>query len=141
MLAGDPGHTWSMASESVAAKEWWGSRRLRYNIGLVVAGILAFICYVIVVFWGISLGAIPDAGAITLLTTVFQGIGYLFMMAVANLCYFLGPWSERFLQPKNPDQYRTVTFRLGFWFSVLLPFTIPGFLTILCLTRPAWWHG
>jgi hypothetical protein len=130
-----------MQSEAVSTKAWWSSRRLRYNIGLVVAGILAFACYVAVVFWGISLGAIPDPGAITLFTTIFQGIGYLFMMALANLCYFLGPWSERVVKPTNPDQYRKITFRLGFWFSVLLPFTIPAFLAVLCLVRPAWWHG
>ena len=40
---------------------WWGRRRKRYNIGLVFAGILAFACYVVVVFWGISIGAINAA--------------------------------------------------------------------------------
>ena len=62
----------------VPAKDWWGKRRVRYNIGLIVAGLLAFACYVAVVFWGISIGALPDPGAITLLTTIFQGIGYCF---------------------------------------------------------------
>lgn len=56
-------------------------------MGLVLAGILAFAGYVAVVFWGISIGAIPDAGAITLITTVGQGIGYLFMMGIANLIH------------------------------------------------------
>jgi hypothetical protein len=63
------------------------------------------------------------------------------MMALANLGYFLGPWSERVLKPKDPDQYRKITFRLGFWFSMLLPFTIPAFLAALCIVLPAWWHG
>ena len=127
--------------QPVSAKEWWGRRRLRYNIGLIVAGLLAFICYVGVVFWGISIGAIPDPGAITLLTTIVQGIGYLFMMAVANVCYLLGPFSERAIKPTDIDRYRRITFGLGFWFSVLLPFSIPTLLASLCLIRPSWWHG
>ena len=127
--------------ERISAKEWWGRRRKRYNLGLVLAGILAFACYVVVVFWGISIDAIPDPGAITLLTTVVQGVGYLFMMGVANLCYNLGPLSERIVQPNDLNKYRETTFRLGFWFSVLLPFAIPAWLTGLCLLRPQWWHG
>jgi hypothetical protein len=53
-------------TQSVPTKQWWASRRVRYNIGLVVAGLLAFACYTAVVLWGISVGAIPDPGAITL---------------------------------------------------------------------------
>jgi len=49
----------------------WGGHRLRYNIGLVVAGFLAFACYVGVVAWGDSIGAIPNA-EINFFTTAFQ---------------------------------------------------------------------
>ena len=126
----------------IPAREWWGRRRLRYNIGLVTAGLSAFACYVAVVLWGISIGAIPDPGAITVLTTLFQGIGYLFMMALANVCYSLGPFSEKLLRPTTDlERYRRITFGLGFWLSVLLPFSIPTFLGLLCLTRPSWWQG
>src|SRR5438876_5450075 len=83
-------------SPPVSAKEWWSRRRGRYNIGLVKAGLLAFVCYVAVVFWGSSIGAIPDAD-INLFTTIFQGVAYLFMMVIANLCYSLGPLSERII--------------------------------------------
>jgi hypothetical protein len=129
-----------MAWGPVSASEWWGRHRLRYNIGLVVAGFLAFACYVGVVAWGDSIGAVPNA-EINLFTTAFQEVGYLFMMAVANICYFLGPLSERIIKPTDLETYRRITFRLGFWFSVLLPFSIPGLLACLCLTRPSWWHG
>src|SRR5580698_11584729 len=105
----------------ISSKDWWGRRRLRYNIGLVVAGLSAFGCYVVVVLWGISIRAIPDLGAITGLTTVFQGMGYLFMMVLANICYCLGPLFEGFVAPADLERYRRITFRLGFWFSVLLP--------------------
>ncbi len=56
------------------AKSWWEQRRLRYKIGLVVAGLLAFVCYVGVVDRGISTGTMPGA-EITLFTTAFQAIG------------------------------------------------------------------
>ena len=78
----------------------------------------------LVVDRGISIGTMPHA-EITLFTTAFQGTGYLFMMAVANVCYFVGPLSESLVKPTNVDLYRRMTFQLGLWFSVLLPFTIP----------------
>jgi hypothetical protein len=119
-------------SPPVSAKEWWSRRRGRYNIGLIKAGLLAFVCYVAVVFWGTSIGAIPDADN-NLFTTIFQGVAYLFMMVLANLCYWLGQLSERIIKPTDVDRYRRITFGLGFWLSVLLPFSIPVLLACLCL--------
>ena len=43
-------------------KRMVGRRRLRYNVALIFAGVLAFTCYVGVVFWGILIRAIPDPG-------------------------------------------------------------------------------
>lgn len=110
------------------AWQWWEQRRLKYNVGLIVSGVLAFVCYVLVVDRGISTGAMPDA-EITLFTTAFQGFGYLFMMGVANVCYLLGYFVEsRWVEQTNANHYRRMAYRLGFWFSVLLPFTIPALL-------------
>ena len=117
-------------------RNWWEQRRRRYNIGLVVAGVLAFVCYVGIVDRGISTGAMPGA-EITLFTTAFQAIGYLSMMAVANLCYFAGPLSESLVNPTNIDRYRRVTYLLGFCFSVLLPFGIPALLAWSYLLHPS----
>ena len=111
------------------ARSWWEQRRLRYNIGLVIAGLLAFACYVGAVDRGISTGAMPGA-EITLFTTGFQAIGYLVMMVVANICYFAGPLSESLVKPTNLDRYRRITYWLGFWFSVLLPFSIPALVLL-----------
>lgn len=111
---------------ALSSSAWWSARRLRYNAGLFVAGILAFIAYAVV---GTLLP--PDAEfEITVFTTLFQGIGYLFMIGVANLCYSLGPWSEQIVEPQDPERYRRICFALGFWFSVLLPFSIPVLLTL-----------
>jgi hypothetical protein len=70
----------------------------------------------------------------------FQGVGYLLMMGVANLCYSLGQVSERLIRPKNAERYRRIVYRLGFWFSVSLPFMVPLLLIILILFFPSWWH-
>jgi hypothetical protein len=114
-----------LTERSHSALVWWEQRRIRYNIGLAVAGLLAFICYVAVVDHGIEIGAMPGA-EITLFTTAFQAMLYLFMMFVANVCYLAGPLSESVVKPNNVDRYRRIMFRLGFGFSVLLPFTIPA---------------
>ncbi|GEP43472.1 hypothetical protein [Brevifollis gellanilyticus] len=107
---------------TASARAWWEARRWRYNKGLVIAGLLAFVGYSIV---GSVFLADDVEFEITVFTTIFQGIGYLFMMVVANVCYFLGPLSERGVDSKDLEQHRQRYYRLGFWFSVLLPFSIP----------------
>lgn len=118
---------------------WWESRRLRYNVGMAAAGVLAFICYAGVCFT--LLPRVLDASEIevSLFTTVFQGVGYLFVMAIANVCYFLGPLSERIVRPGNVQRYRRISYHLGFWFSVSAPFSIPLLLTVLILFFPGYW--
>jgi len=51
---------------------------------------------------------------ITLFTTLFQGAGYLVMIGIANVWYFLGLLSERVVRPSNPERYRLICYRLGF---------------------------
>jgi hypothetical protein len=114
---------------------WWRARRLRYNVGLVVAGILAFIAYAIV-----CITLLPEDAdvEITPFTMLFQGVGYLLMIGAANVCYSVGPLSERIVCPADPEKYRHICYRLGFWFSVLLPFSIPALLTVLALFDPGY---
>jgi hypothetical protein len=114
-----------------ATKMWWARRRLRYNAGLLVAGVLGFVFYAIAVDRCIDLRA-PGDWEITLFTTFFQGFAYLIMVGVANLCYYLGPWSEKVVRPTNVARYRKIAFWLGFWFSVLLPFTPAAVLFVSC---------
>jgi hypothetical protein len=81
------------------------------------------------------MGAMPCA-EITLFTTAFQGLGFLVMVAVANVCYLAGPFCESIIRPQNVDRYRRLTFQLGFWFSVFLPFTIPVIVASSYLIHP-----
>jgi hypothetical protein len=117
--------------EQLSASEWWGRRRIRYSIGLVIAGFLAFVAYASIVFTFEK--RIPDAD-ITVFTAVFQAVGYLIAMGIANICYLLGPMSERILKPRNVTTYRKITYNLGFWFSVLLPFPIPALIGYVVVT-------
>lgn len=111
------------------ASSWWGRHRFGYNVGLIVAGVLAFVCYVIALDRRISDGSLPDA-EFTIFTIAFQATGYLLMMGVANLCYFAGPLAENIFWFNDLERYRRVAFALGFWFSVLLPFTIPALVAL-----------
>jgi hypothetical protein len=103
--------------------QWWSERRLRYNLALFAAGACAFILYAAVV-WSFQ-ERLPQA-EITLFTIIVQGIGFLCAVLVANVCYLLGPLAERVVAPGDVERFRLSTYRLGFWFSVALPFLIPA---------------
>jgi len=122
-----------MNDTPASASAWWSARRPRYNFALVVAGIFAFIAYAVV---GSTLLPSEADFEVTLFTTFFQGIGYLIMMGVANVFYYFGPLSERVVRPRDSERYRRICFRLGFWFSVLLPFSIPILLAALAIFAP-----
>jgi hypothetical protein len=119
---------------TVSAAQWWGARRLRYNVALVLAGLGAFIAYVALA-WAFEdrLNRVE----VTAFTAAFQAIGYAVAMAVANLCYFLGPLSERVVRPADVGSYRNATYNLGLWFSVALPFLVPAALTYVIVTGGA----
>lgn len=107
-------------------RQWWADRRLKYNKGLVVAGLFAFLLYAIV---GSLL--IKDDFEITLFTTAFQGIGYLFMIGVANMFYGLGPLVDRLYNRQNDEGFRQRLFDFGYWFSFVLPFSIPLLIVVI----------
>lgn len=114
-----------------AREVWWSARRRRYNLSLLIAGFAGFLCYSVVVQRCIELHA-PGDWEITIFTTIFQGVAYLVAMGVANVCYFLGPWLERVIEPRKVATFRTTAFRLGLWFSVLLPLTPSAILFVSC---------
>src|SRR3712207_6122461 len=115
---------------NLSAFRWWEARRLRYNVGLIVSGILAFLAYLIVL--SIFSDRIPDA-EINLFTISLQGMGYLFFMLVANVLYFLGALSERLTRIRDLESHRRLAYGLGFWFSVALPFVVPVLLAYFAI--------
>lgn len=113
--------------------EWWNKMRRKYNSGLIISGIIAFILYLVVVEFIVLKSSENWDGEITIFTLFFQGIGYLIMIGLANLFYNLGAISERIIKPNNIFEYRNRTYNLGFWFSVCLPFIIPISLLVYYL--------
>ena len=116
------------ASRADDVWRWWESRRLRYNIGLAIAGALA---------WGLFAAEsllLTDWFSISVSGTLATGLLWLVAMGIANLLYFLGPVSERVLRPQDRDAYRRRVFGLGFWFSMAVPFLFPAVVLIAILS-------
>lgn len=110
------------------SRQWWANRRLQYNKGLIIAGITAFILYAIL---GSTLIMPCDEDfELTLFTIIFQGIGYLIMMLIANLFYNLGYLADKIFNKDNIEQFRQHLFNFGYWFSFGLPFLIPTIIVI-----------
>lgn len=124
-----------MSDSSSNRSEWWRERRRKYNLGLIVSGALAYLCYVAVLSVFHSDERLADV-EITVFTVLFQGFGYLVMILIANLLYGLGSLAESVCKPRDPERFRTVLFNLGFWFSVNLPFIVPGLLLLTLFTVP-----
>ncbi len=122
-----------MENKVLNAKDWWAKRRLKYNIGLVIAGFTAFVSYAIL---GELLIAPYDNGfEITLFTTIFQGFGYLIMMLFANLFYYLGYFVDINFNKTDSVRFREKLYKLGFCFSVGLPFLIPILIVVMYFIR------
>lgn len=118
---------------SLSGSQWWEARRLRYNLGLLVAGILSFVAYVVVLRRFHD--RIPDA-EITLFTVLLQGIGYFCFIIMANIFYFLGALSERLPRLRSLESHRKFAYTLGFWLSMALPFVAPVALAYFAIFHP-----
>lgn len=107
---------------------WWEARRLRYNIGLAVAGALAWVLF------AIEMALLTEWFSISVSLTLAQGLAWLVAMGAANLLYLLGPVSERVFRPDDADAYRRRIYGLGFWFSMAVPFAFPAVTLIAILS-------
>jgi hypothetical protein len=115
-------------SNILTSKQWWAQKRIKYNVGLIIAGITAFFAYAIL--GGLLIAPYVNDFEITLFTIFFQGVGYLIMMLVANIFYNLGHYVDKHYNKTNSSAFRQRLFNLGFWFSVSLPFLIPLLIVI-----------
>jgi hypothetical protein len=120
-----------VATEASPTEAWWGKRRRAYNLALVVAGVVAFATYLLVLPMAAK---VAEDTEVTIFSIAFQALGYLVAMALANLCYQLGPWSERRFKPANVASFRRWVWGIGVAFSTALPFSIP---VLLLLKRAA----
>ena len=112
---------------------WWRAGLLRYNKGLLVSGLTAFVLYcALVAFFSKS---IPEL-EITVFTMALQAFGYLLFMGAANICYLMGPCFETFVPRNKTSDYRMFAYELGYWFSVALPFFVPALFAYYALCHP-----
>jgi hypothetical protein len=121
------------------AHAWWEARRKLYNIALLLAGLGAFACYAAVLEHFSCSGAncpgnVEDT-EITIFTILFQAVGYLVAMAVANVAFGLGAVTEAFVRPTNTTRWRRTCFALGLSFSVALPFMVPALVALRLASR------
>jgi len=98
---------------------WWEANRCRYNIILMLAASVSFIC--LFVIWWLFEARLPCL-EITGFSILFGGILFLIGLILANICYFLGPLSEKLFHPNNPPVFRRTLFVIGTGFSLLLIF-------------------
>ncbi len=118
---------------NLSAWRWWERRRLRYNVGLFLAGISTFVLYLAVYF---TLGnRLPMEIDVTIFTVIFHGIAFAFYVFVANVFYCLGALSERLPRMRSLESPRQMSFTFGFWLSVALPFLEPLLLAYVAFSR------
>ena len=117
-----------------ARRAWWSARQVRYNVTLLIAAPISLVSVLAV--WGLFEDRLP-CFEITAVSIVLGGILFLFGLAVANICYFLGPLGERLLRPRNPALFRRWVFAAGMAFSVsLILAPAVGTLTLALLRLP-----
>jgi len=102
-----------------SALSWWAAHRLRYNVILLIAAPLSLASLLVV--WWLFESRLPCL-EITGFSLMFGGVLFLVGLGLANLCYFLGPISERLLHPKNLAVFRRRVFAVGTGFSLVLIF-------------------
>lgn len=108
-------------------REWWAARRLRYNVGVILASVAALVVTAALMSSGACEAHDPEGLEITLFTISFQVVAFAVGLSLANVAYLLGPGVERLIRPRNVKLYRKIAFGLGFGFSTALPFVLPAF--------------
>ena len=79
------------ASAGPDRRTWWSGRRRRYNVSLIVAAPIPAACQIAV--WGLFEERLPCV-EITGFSIIFGGVLFLLGLGVANMFYFLGPFSK-----------------------------------------------
>jgi hypothetical protein len=106
----------------VGRREWWSAQRRRYNLAIILAAPVSGIS--LLVIWGVFEERLPCL-EITLFQ-IFAGVPLFALgLGLANVCYFLGPLSERIIHPRNTASFRHWLYGLGLAFSLLLVFSPP----------------
>ena len=115
-------------------KEWWGKRRLSYNKALAISCSVSLIIYNGLIFTLDILFSIPDPDSLfdwrlKIYFILFQLIGGLFMIGVANLFYTLGLYFDKRYNDMSTETFRQRLFDIGYWTSISIPLLVSIWLT------------
>ena len=100
------------------SSQWWLYKRIEYNKGLVIAGIIAFALYCVL---GPIIIAPHEEFEETIFEMAFQGFAYLLMICIANVFYTLGWIIDISFNRSSSLLFSKRLFSLGYWFSFALP--------------------
>lgn len=100
------------------SSKWWWYKRCKYNKGLIISGVTAFLLYCIL---GPIIIAQHEEFEETIFEMAFQGDAYLFMIVIANVIYTPGWVIDIIFNKSNSQLFRERLFALGYWFSFALP--------------------
>ncbi|MCR8561268.1 hypothetical protein KXD93_26685 [Mucilaginibacter sp. BJC16-A38] len=100
------------------SSQWWLYKRIEYNKGLVIAGIIAFALYCVL---SPIIIAPHEEFEETIFEMAFQGFAYFIMICIANVFYTLGWIVDTSFNKNNSLLFRNRLFALGYWFSFALP--------------------
>jgi hypothetical protein len=109
----------ALANPPVERKAWWSARRLPYNAVLLIAAPISLLALFVV--WVLFEDQLP-CFEITGFNVATWAVLFPFALGLANICYYLGPLSERLLRPANPRRFRRTMFGAGTIFSLVLIF-------------------
>lgn len=104
-------------------KKWWESRRLKYNIGIIISAISEAILSVIIAT--IAKNDWEPFGFI------FWIAGFSLMIGLANIFYNLGYLMDIKYNKNNSENFRQRLFNLGFWGSVSIPYVFPLIIIVI----------
>ena len=97
-------------SSGADRRAWWSVHRKRCNLLLVAAAPISGVLLLLV--WWLFEERLP-----CLEITGFTGLAglvlFLLALGLANICYFLGPLSERLIRPRNVTVFRRYAFGSG----------------------------
>ena len=114
-------------------RAWWSAGRRRYNITLFIAAPIS--AAMLIAVWWLFEERFPCL-EITGLVIIFWAMLFLVGVGFANICYFLGPLSERLIRPRNALAFRRRTYGAGVAFSLLLIFSPPILNLLLAFLGP-----
>lgn len=138
-------HGLEAGSLAETRRHWWALRRWRYNAWLL--GALAATCVSLLVINGVFderinppivdakgdfIGRDNDLSPALCFGCGFGAIG----LALANLCYGLGPLVEQCVPAARVATYRRWAWRAGVAFACAVPLALPASLLVQCLFFP-----